>query len=124
MCAFCQEVKAKGKVRKFSGVSPFLTGTALAPYMRAGEVISASAKPLVSSCLLLAGSEYDFAWLSGDRGKHHVVVGQLGTGGTSKASEQHGWQRSWYLAHAKALSAALSPAYFKSLGLPTLEDEG
>ena len=29
---------------------------------------------------------------------------------------------SWYLAHAKALSVALSSAYFKSLGLPTLED--
>src|SRR3989475_2419368 len=30
---------------------------------------------------------------------------------------------SWYLAHAKALSVGLSNAYFKSLGLPTLEDE-
>jgi RNA-directed DNA polymerase len=30
---------------------------------------------------------------------------------------------SWYLAHAKALSVALSIAYFKSLGLPTLEDK-
>jgi RNA-directed DNA polymerase len=30
---------------------------------------------------------------------------------------------SWYLAHAKALSVGLSIAYFKSLGLPTLEDE-
>src|SRR6266404_2921711 len=30
---------------------------------------------------------------------------------------------SWYLAHAKALSVALSSAYFKSLGLPTLEDK-
>src|ERR1700756_719930 len=30
---------------------------------------------------------------------------------------------SWYIAHAKALSVALSSAYFKSLGLPTLEDE-
>ena len=30
---------------------------------------------------------------------------------------------SWYLAHAKALSVALSTAYFKSLGLPTLEDK-
>ena len=29
---------------------------------------------------------------------------------------------SWYLAHAKALSVALSSAYFTSLGLPTLED--
>src|SRR5216683_4658449 len=29
---------------------------------------------------------------------------------------------SWYLAHPKALSVALSTAYFKSLGLPTLED--
>ena len=29
---------------------------------------------------------------------------------------------SWYLAHAKGLSVALSSAYFKSLGLPTLED--
>jgi len=29
----------------------------------------------------------------------------------------------WYLAHAKALSVALPTAYFKSLGLPTLEDE-
>ena len=30
---------------------------------------------------------------------------------------------SWYIAHAKALSVALSSAYFKSLGLPTLEDK-
>src|SRR3984893_4118391 len=30
---------------------------------------------------------------------------------------------SWYIAHAQALSVALSSAYFKSLGLPTLEDE-
>jgi RNA-directed DNA polymerase len=30
---------------------------------------------------------------------------------------------SWYLAHAQALSVALSTAYFKSLGLPTLEDK-
>ena len=30
---------------------------------------------------------------------------------------------SWYLAHAQALSVGLSNAYFKSLGLPTLEDE-
>jgi len=30
---------------------------------------------------------------------------------------------SWYVAHAKALSVALSNAYLKSLGLPTLEDE-
>jgi len=30
---------------------------------------------------------------------------------------------SWYLAHAKALSVGLSNAYFKSLGLPTLEGE-
>src|SRR5246127_4292762 len=30
---------------------------------------------------------------------------------------------SWYLAHAKALSVALSSAYFQSLGLPTLEDK-
>src|ERR1700741_3363544 len=30
---------------------------------------------------------------------------------------------SWYIAHAKALSVALSSAYFKSLGLPTLEDQ-
>jgi RNA-directed DNA polymerase len=29
---------------------------------------------------------------------------------------------SWYLAHAKALSVALSSAHFTSLGLPTLED--
>src|SRR5712691_4184220 len=29
----------------------------------------------------------------------------------------------WYLAHAKALSVALPTAYFKSLGLPNLEDE-
>ncbi len=29
---------------------------------------------------------------------------------------------SWYLAHAQALSVGLSNAYFKSLGLPTLED--
>jgi len=29
----------------------------------------------------------------------------------------------WYLAHAKALSVALSNAYFQTLGLPTLEDE-
>src|SRR6267143_2116562 len=29
---------------------------------------------------------------------------------------------SWYLAHAKGLSVALSSAYFQSLGLPTLED--
>src|SRR5712692_4622930 len=28
----------------------------------------------------------------------------------------------WYLAHAKALSVALPTAYFKSLGLPNLED--
>src|ERR1700756_4292837 len=30
---------------------------------------------------------------------------------------------SWYIAHAKALSVALSSAYFQSLGLPTLEDK-
>lgn len=30
---------------------------------------------------------------------------------------------SWYLAHAKALSVALSSAYFKSFGLPTLEEK-
>jgi RNA-directed DNA polymerase len=30
---------------------------------------------------------------------------------------------SWYLAHAQALSVALSTVYFKSLGLPTLEDK-
>jgi RNA-directed DNA polymerase len=30
---------------------------------------------------------------------------------------------SWYLAHAQALSVALSSAYFNSLGLPTLEDK-
>jgi RNA-directed DNA polymerase len=30
----------------------------------------------------------------------------------------------WYLAKAKALSVGLSNAYFKSLGLPSLFEEG
>jgi RNA-directed DNA polymerase len=30
----------------------------------------------------------------------------------------------WYLARAKALSVGLSNAYFKSLGLPSLIEEG
>jgi RNA-directed DNA polymerase len=41
----------------------------------------------------------------------------LGTGSTAGSG-----RGSWYLAHAKALSVALSSAYFTSLGLPTLED--
>jgi len=43
----------------------------------AGAAISASAKLLASSCLLLAGSVRGFVWHSGDNGKHPVVVGQL-----------------------------------------------
>jgi len=47
-----------------------------------------------------------------------------GTGGPSKlASNTAGSGRgSWYLAHARPISRALQ-CYFKSLGLPTLEDE-
>jgi len=63
--------------RRAKGVSIETTMEELVPYMRAGAAISASAKPLASSCRLPAGSACDFAWLSGDSGKHHVVVGQL-----------------------------------------------
>jgi hypothetical protein len=40
---------------------------------------------------------------------------------TTTAGSGHG---PWYLARSKAISIVLSNAYFKSLGLPSLVDEG
>jgi len=65
-------------------------------------------------------------WLCGGSGKHHAVAWKH----RWLWVFVHAWLVTrlavdldpWYLARAKALSAGLSDAYFKSLGLPTLID--
>jgi RNA-directed DNA polymerase len=50
-----------------------------------------------------------------------LALGVRGRLATNTAGSNRG---PWYLAKSKALSVGLSNAYFKSLGLPTLIDEG
>jgi len=93
--------------RRAKGVSIETTMEELAPYMRGWRSYFGFCETPRVLVTLLAGSGCDFAWLSGDSGKHHVVVGQLSWHwGPSKTSEQHCWQRTRFLVprSRKALS--------------------
>jgi hypothetical protein len=74
-------VRFKRRVREITrrakGVSIDATMEELVPYSGAGAATSVSAKLLVSSRHLLAGSSRDSVWPSGDNGKQPVDAGQL-----------------------------------------------
>jgi hypothetical protein len=92
----------------------------------AGAATSVSAKLLASSRHSPAGSVRDFVWPSGKQWKttrrRRAALLALGVRPKPARNTARSSRGPWYLAHAKALSVALPTAYFKSLGLPNLED--
>jgi len=115
--------------RRAKSVSIETTMRELAPYIcGVGVAISASVKRLRYCSPSLVGFDCGLGLLCGASGKHRAVAGRLywnwGCVRGWRAIQLPAVEALGYLARAKALSVGLSNAYFHSLGLPSLVEEG